>query len=297
MSFRSGIVTLAGRPSTGKSTLLNRILGQHVSITAARPQVTRSRIIGIKTTNTAQYVYVDTPGLHRPKGRALNRAMNRTATASLSGVDVIVLVVEAGGWTDDDRYPLLQVRDRGSPVILAVNKIDRLKNKDKLLPLLEQSARLADFAAIVPVSALKGTNVSRLEAAILEFLPEQGPLYDADQITDKSERFLAAEFVREQVFRSAGQEVPYDTAVKIERFERRKGIQYVAATILVEREGQKAIVIGKGGERLKDIGTRARRAMQNLFGCKVHLELWVKVRKGWAESEAELKRLGYSEEA
>jgi GTP-binding protein Era len=297
MSFRSGLITLAGRPSTGKSTLLNRLVGQHLSITAARPQVTRSRILGIKTTETAQFVYVDTPGLHPPKGRTLNRAMNRVAQASLEGVDVIVLVIEASGWTEADRYPLERVRSRDCPVILAINKIDRLKNKDDLLPLLEQSAKVADFADLVPISALKGTNLAELDRAILRYLPEQGPLYDPDRLTDKGERFLAAEFVREQVFRGTGQEVPYDTAVKIERFERGKGTLHVAATILVEKEGQKAIVIGKGGERLKEIGTKARRAMQGLFGRKVHLELWVKVRKGWAESAAELKRLGYAEEA
>jgi GTP-binding protein Era len=296
MSFRSGLVALAGRPSTGKSTLLNRLVGSHVSITASRPQVTRQRILGIKTTDHAQFVFVDTPGLHPPKGRTLNRAMNRIATGSLEGVDAIVLVIEASGWTEADEYPLERVRHHGCPVILVVNKIDRLERKDDLLPLIAASSRKAEFADIVPVSALRGSNVDELESTILKYLPEQEPIYDPQQITDRSERFLAAEFVREQIFRGFGQEVPYDTAVRIERFERRARSLHVAATILVEKEGQKAILIGKDGQRLKRVGADARLAMQKLFRRKVYLELWVKVRKGWAESEAELKRLGYAEE-
>jgi GTP-binding protein Era len=296
MSFRSGLVTLAGRPNTGKSTLLNRLVGSHISITATRPQVTRTRILGIKTTDDAQFVFVDTPGLHPPKGRTLNRAMNRVATGSLEGVDVIVLVIEAGGWTEADGYPLARVRGQGCPVILAINKVDQVKDRDSLLPLIAKSAKKMEFAEIVPVSALKGSNVPALAQAIRKYLPEQGPIYDPEQLTDRSERFLAAELVREQVFRGTGQEVPYDAAVRIEQFERRKGMLRIAATIIVEKDGQKGIVIGKNGERLKAIGQKARLAMQKLFGQKVHLELWVKVRRGWAESEAELKRLGYAEE-
>lgn len=296
MSFRSGLVVLAGRPNTGKSTLLNRLVGAHLSITAPRPQTTRSRILGIKSSETVQLVFVDTPGLHAPRGRTLNRAMNRVATGSLEGVDVIVLVIESSGWTDADLYALARVRQHRQPVILVINKVDQIKDKTKLLPLMAESATKMDFAAIVPVSALKGRGVEELERAIEKYLPEQGPIYDPEQFTDRSERFLAAEFVREQLFRGTSQEVPYDTAVRIERFERRRGMLHIAATILVEKEGQKAIVIGKDGANLKTVGQRARMAMQRLFGRRVHLELWVKVRRGWAESEAELKRLGYAEE-
>lgn len=296
MSFRSGLVVLAGRPNTGKSTLLNRLVGAHLSITAPRPQTTRSRILGIKSSETVQLVFVDTPGLHAPRGRTLNRAMNRVATGSLEGVDVIVLVIESSGWTDADLYALARVRQHRQPVILVINKVDQIKDKTKLLPLMAESATKMDFAAIMPVSALKGRGVEELERAIEKYLPEQGPIYDPEQFTDRSERFLAAEFVREQLFRGTSQEVPYDTAVRIERFERRRGMLHIAATILVEKEGQKAIVIGKDGANLKTVGQRARMAMQRLFGRRVHLELWVKVRRGWAESEAELKRLGYAEE-
>lgn len=296
MSFRSGLVVLAGRPNTGKSTLLNRLIGAHLSITAPRPQTTRSRILGIKSGATTQLVFVDTPGLHAPRGRTLNRAMNRIATGSLEGVDVIVLVIDAAGWTDADLYALARVRQHRQPVILVINKVDLLKDKAKLLPLMAESATKMDFAAIVPISALKGGGVAELERTLEKYLPEQGPIYDPEQFTDRSERFLAAEFVREQLFRGTSQEVPYDTAVRIERFERRRGTLHIAATILVEKEGQKAIVIGKDGAHLKVVGQRARMAMQKLFGRRVHLELWVKVRRGWAESEAELKRLGYAEE-
>jgi GTP-binding protein Era len=222
--------------------------------------------------------------------------MNRIATGSLEGVDGVILVIESSGWQEGDEYPLELLRRRGCPVVLAINKIDVIRNRDSLLPLLQESSGKMNFAEYVPVSAIKGTGVADLEQAVIKHLPEQGPIYAADQLTDKSEAFLAAELVREQIFRGFGHEVPYDAAVLIERFHRVRGMLHVAATIVVEKEGQKAILIGRGGERLKGVGQRARLAMQKLFGRKVHLELWVKVRKGWSESERELRGLGYAEE-
>ncbi len=295
-TMHCGLVTLAGRPSVGKSTLLNRLIGHKISITSARPQTTRHRLLGIKTTADAQIVYVDTPGLHADNKGMMNRYLNRTASASLQGVDVIVLVIAASGWTDADEYAMRSVASQGIPVILAINKIDQLKDRQRLLPLLEESSRKMNFTDIVPISARTGASVDALESAVLKHLPEQPPLYPADQLTDRSERFLAAELVREQVFRGLRQEVPYATAVSIEQFKRTKGTLHIAATIWVEKEGQKPILIGKNGERLKTIGTRARLAMQKLFGAKVHLELWVKVREGWSDSELALKSLGYSDE-
>jgi GTP-binding protein Era len=295
-AFRSGVVAIVGRPNTGKSTLLNRLVGQHVSITSHRAQTTRFRILGINTMAHAQVVYVDTPGLHPPAGRHLSRYMNRIAAGSLEGVDGVILVIESSGWQEGDEYPLELLRRQSRPVILAINKIDIIRDRDSLLPLLRESSGKMNFAEYVPISALKGAGVADLERAVIKHLPEQGPIYAADQLTDKSEAFLAAELVREQIFRGFGHEVPYDAAVLIERFHRTRGMLHVAATIVVEKEGQKAILIGRGGERLKGVGQRARLAMQKLFGRKVHLELWVKVRKGWSESERELRSLGYAEE-
>ena len=295
-AMRCGLVTLAGRPSVGKSTLLNRLIGHKISITSSRPQTTRHRLLGIKSTVAAQIVYVDTPGLHTDNKGMMNRYLNRTASASLQGVDVIVLVIAASGWTDADEYPLSSVAKQRTPVILAVNKIDQLKDRQRLLPLIEESSRKMSFTDILPISARTGDNVDELEKAVLKHLPEQPPLYPAEQLTDRSERFLASELVREQIFRSLRQEVPYATAVSIEQFKRSKVTLHIAATIWVEKEGQKPILIGKDGERLKAIGTRARLAMQKLFGVKVRLDLWVKVREGWSDSERALRSLGYTEE-
>lgn len=295
--FRSGWVAVLGRPNTGKSTLVNRLAGAHVSITSRRPQTTRFRILGVHTRPDAQIVYVDTPGLHPPAGRTLSRYMNRVATGSLEGVHAAVLVIDASGWKADDDYPLEQVRNAGCPVVLAINKIDRLHRRGELLPLIESCARRHEFAAVVPISALKDENLDALERALLPLLPVQPALYPPDTLTDKSERFLAAEFIREQIFRSVGQEVPYDTAVHVERFRRQRGGVHIEATIVVTKEGQKAILIGKGGAQMKLIGQRARLAMQTLFGFPVHLNLWVKVRRGWADSARELRSLGYAEDA
>jgi GTP-binding protein Era len=294
---RCGLVTIIGRPNVGKSTLLNRLVGEKISITSSRAQTTRHRLLGIKTTENAQIVYVDTPGLHADNKSMMNRQMNRVATASLQGVDCIVLMIAASGWVDTDEYPLRLVAKQGIPVILAINKIDQMKDRRQLLPFIEQSKNKMPFAAIVPLSARAGTNVEDLERAILEYLPHQPLIYPADQITDRSERFLAAELIREQIFRGFQQEVPYATAVSIDQFKRVKRTLYIEATIWVEKEGQKPILIGKSGERLKTVGSRARLAMQKLFAAKVHLNLWVKVREGWSDNERALRSLGYTEES
>lgn len=294
--FRSGMVAIVGRPNTGKSTLLNRLVGEHVSITSSRAQTTRFRVLGIHTTDRAQIVYVDTPGLHPPSGRPLSRYMNRIATGSLEGVDAVMLVVEATGWARGDDYPLERLAGLQLPVVLVVNKIDLLKRREELLPFLKTCSEKMTFAEIVPVSARKGTHLTELEQTLIKYLPAQGPLYAPEQLTDKSEAFLAAELIREQIFRGFGQEIPYDAAVRIERFRRVRGVLHVDATILVQKEGQKVILIGKGGERLKKAGQQARLAMQKVLGRRVHLELWVKVRRGWAESERELRSLGYAED-
>ena len=293
---RCGLVTIIGRPNVGKSTLLNRLVGEKISITSSRAQTTRHRLLGIKTTENAQIVYVDTPGLHADNKSMMNRQMNRVATASLQGVDCIVLMIAASKWVDTDEYPLRLVAKQGIPVILAINKIDQMKDRRQLLPFIEQSKNKMPFAAIVPLSARTGTNVEELERAILEYLPHQPLIYPADQITDRSERFLAAELIREQIFRGFQQEVPYATAVSIDQFKRVKRTLHIEATIWVEKEGQKPILIGKSGERLKTIGSRARLAMQKLFAAKVHLNLWVKVREGWSDNERALRSLGYTEE-
>lgn len=296
LDTRSGLVTLAGRPNVGKSTLLNRLVGQKISITSSRAQTTRHRLLGIKTTDQSQIVYVDTPGLHTDNKGMINRHMNRVANASLQGVDCIVLLIAASDWTREDEYPLQLVAGRDIPVILVLNKLDQLKDRSKLLPLMEISARKSEFAEIVPVSARTGANTDDLEKAILKYLPCQPFLYPPDQISDRGQRFLAAELVREQIFRGFQQEIPYATAVSIDQFKRVKGALHIEATIWVEKEGQKPILIGKNGERLKTVGTRARLAMQKLFEAKVHLQLWVKVKEGWSDSERALRSLGYGDE-
>jgi GTP-binding protein Era len=295
--FRSGFVAIIGRPNAGKSTLLNRLVGQKVSITSQRPQTTRHRILGVHTLPEAQIVYVDTPGLHRGESdKQLSRLMNREARTSLEGVDAVVLVVTADGWTERDEPAFELARRAECPVILAINKVDRLKNRERLLPLIEDLRQRLAFAEIVPLSARGGDNVPELEKIILRFLPEHPAYFDAEQITDRSDRFQAAEFVREQVFRSFGEEIPYAVAVEITEFRDEPKHQHIEAVIWVEKEGQKAILIGKGGASLKEIGRRARLEMQKAFGRKVYLGLWVKVREGWSNDVRALKSLGYSEE-
>ncbi|MFV1996826.1 MAG: GTPase Era [Acidiferrobacterales bacterium] len=296
LAEKSGLVTFIGRPNVGKSTLLNALVGQKVSITSRKPQTTRHRIMGVSTRQRYQIVYVDTPGLHLEKGKIINRYMNRAASGALQGVDCIVMLIAASGWREADERVLELLRNQEVPVVLAINKMDLLKRQDDLLPLIEVSQRRFEFSAIVPISATKHTNLNDLEAVLLQQLPEQPPLFPKDQLTDRSEKFMAAELVREQLFRSLGQEIPYAVAVEIEKFKIENRILHIGALIWVEKTGQKAIVIGKGGERLKQIGSAARKEMESFFGKKVNLGLWVKVREGWSDNERALRSLGYADD-
>ncbi len=293
---RAGLVAFIGRPNVGKSTLMNRILGEKVSITSRRPQTTRHRIVGIKNRDDGQLVLVDTPGMHGGESRLLGRYMARAIVGAVHGVDCVAMVITADGWRAEDKRVLELVREQPAPVILVINKIDRLPSREALLPLIEQSRDKLAFAEIVPVSAANGSNVAELEDTLMRYLPEQEPIYPSDQLTDRSERFLAAEFVREQVFRSVGDEIPYAAAVEIERFQHKGKVLHIDALIYVEKAGQKAVIIGKDGERIKAIGSAARVEMERLFGTKVFLRLWVKVREGWADSERALHGLGYGDE-
>lgn len=294
-TFRSGHVALVGRPNVGKSSLLNALVGQRLCIVSPKPQTTRHRILGVVTRPDGQIGYLDTPGLHGGGGSALNRQLNRTAQATLAGADVCVHVVEAGRWSAEDEAVGKALAGAGVPCLLAVNKIDLVKDKSTLLPWLAQFGDAAHLSGVFLVSARRRDGLDRLEAAIVQALPVQAPLYDDDTLTDRSERFLAAELVREQVMRQLGQELPYATTVEIEQFALEGRLRRIHAAIWVERDGQKAIVIGDKGARLKEIGTRARLAMEQLFDGKVHLELWVKVRRGWSDDERALRDLGYGD--
>lgn len=294
--FSCGYVAIVGRPNVGKSTLLNKLLGQKISITAHKPQTTRHRILGIKTDEHAQIIYVDTPGIHGNAKVALNRYMNRAATASINDVDVILFVVEASFWTEQDEFVLKKLSTVEAPVILVLNKLDSLKEKEKLLPHLQMLADKMKFAQLIPVSARTGEGVVELESAVVALLPVSDAFFPEDQITDRSERFLAAEFVREKLMRSLGEEVPYGLTVEIERFEARDKLTTIHAVIWVARPGHKGIVIGKGGSLLKRVGEQARKDMEQAFGCKVFLQLWVKVKEGWADDERALRSLGYTDD-
>ncbi len=293
---RSGFVAIVGRPNVGKSTLLNAILGQKISITSPRPQTTRQRILGIKTVPGAQAIYVDTPGVHKGAKRAINKYMNRAALSALGDVDLVVFVVEGTRWTDEDALVLERIKESGHPTILVVNKVDKVKDKRDLLPHIKALSEKHDFIEVIPMAAIRG-EVAPLEAAVFRNLPEGPFMFPPDQITDKSERFLAAELIREKLMRHLGKEVPYRIAVEIERFhEREDGLLEIDAVIWVERPGQKAIVIGKGGRQLKVIGTEARQDMERLFGHKVFLQLWVRVREGWSDDLRALRSLGYRDD-
>lgn len=295
--FRSGYVAIIGRPNVGKSTLINRILGQKLCITSRRPQTTRHRILGIKTTEQGQFIYVDTPGLHSDNKKAMNRYMNRAAASSIEDVDVILFVVEGLKWTDEDKRVLNRLQqDAKAPVILVLNKADKLSDKAALLPQIQQLSQEYEFAAVVPVSARKGMNTDVLEQEIAKLMPVGEMIYDEDQLTDRSSRFLAAEIVREKLFRYLGKELPYSLTVEVELFEEDDGMFRISAVIYVERNGQKSIVIGKKGDQLKRIGQDAREEMEQLFGCKVFLQVWVKVREGWSDNERMLKNLGYKDD-
>ncbi|OHE83593.1 MAG: GTPase Era [Lysobacterales bacterium RIFOXYD1_FULL_69_11] len=296
-AYRAGHVAVIGRPNVGKSTLTNALVGAKISIVSPRPQTTRHRLLGIATFPEGQLVLVDTPGLHRDQGKstatAMHRWMNRAARGALEGVDVALLVVRAGQWDEADSFAYEALRGAGLPVVLVVNQVDRLKDKTALLPYLAQVSEGRDFAGVHPVSALKRNGLEALVKTVLKHLPEQDALYGEDEITDKSQRFLAGEMVREQLMRQLGEELPYATTVEIERFEVDGRLLRIGAVIWVERDGQKAIVIGKGGERLREIGAKARQQMERLFDSKVFLETWVRVREGWSDDEAALRAFGY----
>jgi GTP-binding protein Era len=290
---RCGRVSIVGRPNVGKSTLLNRILGHKLAITSHKAQTTRHSILGIKTRPDGQILFVDTPGIHSRGGDALNRYLNRTARAAVLDADLALFVVEALRWTPEDDLALDAVAASGLPAIAAVNKVDVLAEKGDLLPFLQTLAERHGFLALIPLSAARGEGVEDLERAVIAALPEGEPEFPEDQLTDRSERFFAAELLREQLVQRYGQELPYRTTVEIERFEDQGGRYLIHALIWVECSGQKAIIIGKKGEALKAAATQARLEMQKLFGCPVHLEVWVKVKKSWSSDEAALSSLGY----
>ncbi|MBI4739975.1 MAG: GTPase Era [Betaproteobacteria bacterium] len=290
--LKSGYIAIVGCPNVGKSTLLNRLIGEKISIVSRKAQTTRHRIVGILTRPDAQYVFVDTPGFQTKHGNALNRSMNRGVTQALADVDVVIFVVETGRFDARDKA-VLQLMPQDRPVILVANKIDQLKDKSRLLPIMADLASQGNFAAIVPVSAAKGIQLDPLLAEARKYLPHDELLFAEDEITDKSEKFLAAEYIREKLFRLIGDELPYAATVEVEKFEIDGALRRISAAIVVDRAGHKAIIIGKGGETLKRIASEARRDMERLFDGKVFLEVFVKVKSGWADDERLLKSLGY----
>ena len=289
---RCGHIAIVGRPSVGKSTLVNALIGARVSITSRKPQTTRHRITGILTDPDAQYLFVDTPGFQTRYRSRLNDRLNRTVREALAGVDVIVLVIDAARFTKEDRE-VLELLPANVPVIAALNKIDLVADKRSLLPRMAELAALRDFAAIVPISAERGTDLAVLKHAIALRLPPGAALYPAEDITDRDERFLAAEFIREKIFRQLGEEVPYGTAVAIESFVHEGDLRRIRATIFVDKTSQRAILVGEGGARMKAIASQARADMERLFDARVFLDVWVRVKRGWSDDDAMLTRLGY----
>lgn len=296
-SNHCGLIAIVGRPNVGKSTLLNSLLGQKISITSRKPQTTRHRILGILTEKNHQAVLVDTPGLHSEEKRAINRLMNRAASSSIVEVETVLFLVEGTHWTTDDELVLNKVKKSGAPCILIINKVDNVQDKEALLPHLQKLGAMHDFKDIVPISASKGDNVDKIRDICLEALPEGDFWFPEDYITDRSSRFMASEIIREKLMRFTGDELPYSTTVEIEQFKvDEKGILHINALILVERNSQKRMVIGNKGERLKTIGQEARRDMEEMFDQKVFLESWVKVKSGWADDERALRSLGYGDD-
>ncbi|MGZ4954753.1 MAG: GTPase Era [Methylobacter sp.] len=290
-----GFVALIGRPNVGKSTLMNHLLKQKISITSRKPQTTRHRILGINTTDAGQAIYMDTPGMHNSEKRALNRYLNRTAETTLLGVDVIVWLIDGLSWHEYDEAIFKKLEQAGLPVILAVNKVDKVADKEAILTFFNEAQHRFPFKHLVPISALKRINLDQLESLIMALLPERDLIYPEDQVTDRSERFLAAEIVREKLTRRLGDELPYALTVEIERYEEKPNITKIYAIIWVERLTQKNIVIGKDGDMLKKVGTDARVDIEKLLGQKVYLQLWVKVKKGWSDSERALQSLGFND--
>ena len=292
-----GFIAIVGRPNVGKSTLLNKILGQKISITSRKAQTTRHRIVGIHTEGAYQAVYVDTPGLHIEEKRAINRLMNRAASSAIGDVDLIIFVVDGTHWNADDEMVLNKLRQARAPVVLAINKIDNVKNKDELLPFITELSGKFDFAEIIPISAQRGNNVQKLQEIVRKSLKKGIHHFPEDYVTDRSQRFMASEIIREKLMRFMGDELPYSVTVEIEQFKvNERGTYEINGLILVEREGQKKMVIGHGGQKIKTIGTEARADMERLFDNKVHLELWVKVKSGWADDERALRSLGYMDD-
>lgn len=292
MSFRTGFVAIVGRPNVGKSTLINRLIGQKVSITSRKPQTTRHRITGVQTLDSAQLVFVDTPGFQTRHGGALNATLNRTVKAALAEVDVVVFVVEAGRFGPEDEQVLRLLPD-DRPVFLAINKVDRVTDKNRLLPFAQEMAARFAFTEIVPVSAQHGTQTDTLVQSLVPHLPEGEAMFGPDDLTDRSSRFLVAELLREKVFRLTGDEVPYGTTVVIEQYEETPNVVRIHAAILVDKQAHKGMLIGRGGEHLKQIASVARADMEKLLGTKVFLEVWVKVRSGWADDAGALRQLGF----
>lgn len=296
MNTRCGYVAIIGRPNVGKSTLLNHLLGQKISITSRKPQTTRHRLLGIKNQGDNQIIYVDTPGLHQDRHTAMNRYLNRTAASSIDDVDVVVWLVEAMQWLEQDKQVLKLLTDIGKPVILAVNKVDKLQDKTRLLPFLQDVSSHYEFTDIFPISALKNDNLQELEQKIIQLLPMNTHLFAEDDITDRSERFLVAEIVREKLVRSLGAELPYRLTVQTEHFKQQDDLLHISTVIWVEKASQKGIIIGKQGQKLKTIGEAARKDINELLGCKTYLQLWVKVKENWSNSEEALQQLGYKDE-
>jgi GTP-binding protein Era len=296
IEYHCGYVAIIGRPNVGKSTLLNHILGMKLSITSRKPQTTRHQILGIKTAGNVQTIYVDTPGMHQRRGSAINKYMNRAAASVLSDVDVLLFVVQAAAWTEEDDAVLQRLENISVPVILVVNKIDKLEDKKELLPFIKELSSRFKFQDVIPVAAVKGENINQVETVVAGLLPENPPFFPEDQITDRSMRFLAAEIIREKIVRELGQELPYTTAVHIDKYDEDGKLVRIHATIFVESNGQKAIVIGSKGSRLKGIGSKARKDIESMLENKVYLNLWVKVREGWSNDERALRGLGYGED-
>jgi len=295
MSYRSGFAVLVGRPNVGKSTLLNRLIGQKVAITSHKPQTTRHRILGIYSVAEGQIVFIDTPGLHDRGAKAMNRYLNRTARSALTGVDLALFVVEAGVWTGEDERVLGMLREAATPVLLVVNKVDRVTPKEALLPYLDDLSKRHAFIDIVPVSARNGDNLQTLTRRVFAHLPVGEAAFSEEQLSDRSERFFAAELLREQIVRRYHRELPYAVTVEIEQFEETPERYEISAVVWVEREGQRAILLGKDGQAMKETATLARKAMVDFFQTRVHLDVWVKVKKNWSSEETSLIQLGYTD--
>ena len=294
--FRAGFIAILGRPNVGKSTLLNRLIGKKISITSSKPQTTRHRLLGIRTTDDYQMIFVDTPGVHIGSKRYINQVLNKTAASALAGVDVTLLMITSDGWKDEDLYALKLAQQENNNLILLVNKIDKLKDKNQLLPLIETSSKMHDFKAIIPLSASNGDNLESLLAVLPEYLPDSPLLFPEDQVTDKGERFIVSETIREKLFRQLHDEIPYALAVEIQQFDVTDALLKADVIIWVEKESQKGIIIGKKGEKLRSVGTSAREELESYFQRKVFLQLWVRVRENWSDDAVMLRAIGYIEE-